>query len=155
MKQKSALVFLIVVVLTFSVKTTYASVPKVHSMGMDGAGSDVIVTIEIAHFGRSESHYVDIVEATMEGRTLNFTDLKPQTSYRFSVNGTYNNTDIGDLRVHAHCVTHGWSNWTQIARLSSNVAYRAAPKEPIWYPLVVPLLMMSLLVLMKWRKMIS
>jgi len=107
MKQKSALVFLIVVVLTFSVKTTYASVPKVHSMGMDGAGSDVIVTIEIAHFGRSESHYVDIVEATMEGRTLNFTDLKPQTSYRFSVNGTYNNTDIGDLRVRAHCVTHG------------------------------------------------
>ena len=154
MKQKSALVFLIVVVLTFSVKPTYASVPKIHSMEMDRVGSDVFVTIEIAHFGRSESHYVDIVETTMEGRTLDFTDLEPQTSYRFSVNGTYNNIDIGELRVRAHCVTHGWGNWTQIARLSSNVAYRAATKVPIWYPLVVPLTMVSLLVLMKWRKMI-
>ena len=154
MKHKAVLASLILVTVVFSVPLTYASVPKIHSMEMDRAGSDVIVTIEIAHQLGSESHYVDIVETTMGGRTLNFTNLVHQTSYRFFVNGTYNNTDIGELRVRAHCVTHGWSNWTQIARLSSNVAYRAAPKEPIWYPLVVPLIMMSLLVLMKWRKMI-
>ena len=152
--------------MTFSVQRTYASVPKVHSMGMRRAGSNVIVRIEIAHFGRSESHYVDIVEATMDGKSLNITDLEPQTSYRFYVNGTYNNTEIGDLRVRAHCVTHGWSNWTQISRLSSSVVSANSnetavktmppkrPREPTWYPLVVPLAMMSLLVLMKWRKML-
>ncbi len=122
MKQSVVLIFLIVVAMTFSVQPTYASVPTIHSMEMDRAGSDVIVTIEIAHQLGSESHYVDIVETTMGGRTLNFTNLVHQTSYRFFVNGTYNNTDIGELRVRAHCVTHGWSNWRQIILLGPNVA---------------------------------
>ena len=157
MKRKSALVYLILVTMTFSVQPTYASVPKVRSIEKDGAGSDVIVTIEIEHTGWSTSHYVDIVEVTMNGRTMNFTDLEPQTTNRFSVNGTYNNTEIGDLQVRAHCVTHGWNQWEETHYRTMDgdpVPLNGSKKTAPWYPLVVPLTMMSLLVLMKWRKMI-
>ena len=122
MKHKVVLASLILFTVVFSVPLTFASVPTIHSMEMDRAGSDVIVIIEIAHQLGSESHYVDIVETTMGGRTLNFTNLGHQTSYRFFVNGTYNNTDIGELRVRAHCVTHGWSNWRQIILLGPHVS---------------------------------
>ena len=63
MKHKVVLASLILVTVVFSVPLTYASVPRVHRIGADGSGSDVSFTIMIAHQLRSESHYVDIVEA--------------------------------------------------------------------------------------------
>jgi hypothetical protein len=154
MKHKAVLVFLILVIMATSVKPTYASVPKVHNMGASREGDDVIITIEIAHIGRSEDHYVDIVEATMNGKTLNFTDLEPQTAYRFSLNGTFYDCEISEFGVRAHCVTHGWSDWQYTASVGGQVADKVSEEEPTWYPLVAILMMVSLFVLMKWRKII-
>jgi hypothetical protein len=111
MKHKSVLVFLIIVTMIFSVQHTYASVPKGYSWAMQRPDNDVIIRITIEHSDWSESHYVDIVEVTMDGKSLNITNLEPQTTYKFSVNGTYNNTEMGDFQFRAHCVTHGWSQW--------------------------------------------
>jgi desulfoferrodoxin (superoxide reductase-like protein) len=154
MKHKAVLVFLILVIMATSVKPTYASIPKVHNMGTSREGDDVIVTIEIAHSGRSEEHYVDIVETTMNGKTLNFTELEPQTAYRFSLNGTFHDCEGSELEVRAHCVTHGWSNWVKTASVGGQVAERTNPEEPAWDTLVALLTLVSLFVLMKWRKMI-
>ena len=123
---------------------------------MQRSDNDVIIRITIEHSGGSESHYVDIVEVMMDGRNLNITDLEPQTTYRFSVNGTYNNTEMGDFQFRAHCVTHGWSQWEKqyIRTMGDGVPINGIKKTTPWYQLIVLLTMMSLLVLMKWRKMI-
>ena len=156
MKEKSALVLFIYIVMTLSFQPVNASAPQVDSISASREGDDVFIRIEILHPGWSEDHYVDIVEATMNGRALNFTDLEPQAAYRFSLNGTFFNCEAGELRVRAHCVTHGWSDWIPLPRSNGvqAVSDRSLPEEPTWSPLVALLTMMSLFVLLKWRKII-
>ena len=154
MKEKSAPVLLIFIVMTLSVQHVNASTPQVDSISASREGDDVFIRIEIVHSGWSEDHYVDLVEATMNGRALNFTDLETQNAYRLSLNGTFFNCEIGELRVRARCVTHGWSRWVKTVSTGVQAADRSMPDEPTWSPLVALLTMASLVVLMKWRKII-
>jgi len=154
MKLKAVLAFLIIFIVTFSVQFTYANVPELNHLGASREGDNVEITVEMEHSEWSETHYVDIVEVTVDGKTLNFTDLEPQNALRFSLNGTINNAEIRELGARAHCTTNGWSNWTYAAQTSVVTADRALPEEPTWYPLVALLTMVSLFVLMRWRKMI-
>jgi len=101
------------VALSSLIKGAEANVPtvlQIENISQDSMGK---IRLQITHANPSTCcHYVDLVEVDVNGQVKQFT-LKPQSSDPFTVE-----LDLGqvqgtpNVRARAHCITHGWSDWS-------------------------------------------
>jgi hypothetical protein len=110
--RSASLAALSVVALSSFIKGAEANVPTILQVENISQGSMGRIRLQISHANPSSSHYVDLVEADVNGQVTPFS-LQPQNSDPFTVE-----LDLGqvqgtpNVRARAHCITHGWSDWS-------------------------------------------
>jgi len=111
--RSASLAALSAVALSSFIKGAEANVPtilQVENISQDSMGK---IRLQISHANPSTCcHYVDVVEVDVNGQVRQFT-LQPQNSDPFTLE-----LDLGEVqgtpnvRARAHCITHGWSAWS-------------------------------------------
>ena len=109
----STSLLLVAVLLLGNAGTSAANVPtilQIVNVSHDGEGN---IRLQITHSNPSPSHYVNMAEVQVGGKTTQF-PLGPQTTDPFTIN-----LDLGplqgtpDVRARVNCNLHGWSDWSQ------------------------------------------
>jgi len=96
----------------FHIRLALADVPSVVGIEPWTSETDTVLNITVTHSSPTSSHYVNKVEADVNG-TIYDIDLTPQSTVTFIVQ-----YDMGELiaevpvQARAYCNLHGWSSWS-------------------------------------------
>jgi len=100
------------VALSGFVERAEANVPTVLQVENISQDSNGRINLQISHANPSSNHYVDLVEVDVNGQVKQFPQ-QPQSSDPFTVElelGQVQGTP--NVRARAHCIIHGWSDWS-------------------------------------------
>ncbi|UCD45150.1 MAG: hypothetical protein JSV27_01185 [Candidatus Bathyarchaeota archaeon] len=112
MRLKVPLFVIIVLTATFPIIGVRGDVPTVRQLEGTQSGDDILITVVIRHGSPSSNHYVNRVEVKLDGSTTTM-GLSPQSGVTFTVNATFEDDEMGQMRARAFCTIHGWGQWKE------------------------------------------
>jgi desulfoferrodoxin (superoxide reductase-like protein) len=97
-----------------AIATVSANIPRVAQIENISQDSSGRIRLQIVHLAPSPTHYVNVIEVTINMTTKQFNQTA-QDSNPFTVE-----LDLGPLQgtvtvmARAHCILHGWGDWSNI-----------------------------------------
>ena len=88
-----------------------AIVPDIQEVVFWDNGEDVMVNVTVYHTPVTAFHYVDQIEADIDGVVTSYPVSQLSTTFTAQINlGQISGNPLG--RVRAHCTVDGWSSWS-------------------------------------------
>ncbi|OGD59430.1 hypothetical protein A3K78_07445 [Candidatus Bathyarchaeota archaeon RBG_13_52_12] len=117
-----ALMICLMILSLIGVRPAYANVPSVKVSARFDA-SNLLITLDISHQSPTQNHYVDWVEADVDGTITRYTQT-PQATEDFTATINLGNHSPSSVKVRANCNLHGPSGWVSLA------TYQLTIQEP-------------------------
>jgi desulfoferrodoxin (superoxide reductase-like protein) len=124
------LVILSVLTMANAIAMVSANIPRVAQIENISQDSSGRIRLQIVHLAPSPTHYVNVIEVTINMTTKQFNQTA-QDSNPFTVE-----LDLGPLQgtvtvmARAHCTLHGWGDWSSTILIQQNHSTSTSTGQP-------------------------